>query len=313
MLDDALINQQMMDLMSEGVYFVDRQRCIRFWNKAAEGLTGYRKEAIVGHRCYDNLLKHVDGSGKQLCFSGCPLQATMKDGQGRQADVFLAHKEGHRVSVHVRTTPIYNTAGEIIGGMEVFTENIYQLSSLERIEDLRRAAFLDPLTGLPNRRYGEAAIQSRCKFLGLEELPFALCLVDVDKFKIINDLYGHTAGDSALKVLGQTLENSLRTYDTVIRWGGDEFIVLLLNITPEKLARFAGRMVALVRASQIQPEQASVHLSISVGATIARPEDTLKSLLERADRLMYQSKALGGNCATLDPLIEPGGENAAAP
>lgn len=294
----------MMDMMSEGVYFVDRKRSIQFWNRAAEGLTGYRKEKIVGHHCHDNLLKHVDSSGKRLCFEGCPLLATMQDGEVREADVFLSHKEGHRVSVHVRTAPVYNAAGEIVGGMEVFTENKYQLSNAEKIEDLRRAAFLDPLTGLPNRRYGDAALHSRLKFLGLDELPFAVCLIDVDRFKIINDLHGHNAGDNALRVLGQTLENSLRTYDSVIRWGGDEFIVLLLNITPQKLARFSRRMVALARASEFHAEDNALHLSISVGATIARPEDTVNSLLERADRLMYQSKALGGNCATLDPLTE---------
>ena len=301
MLADAQINQEMMDLMSEGVYFVDPKRCIRFWNQAAEGLTGYLRDDIVGRHCYDNLLQHVDAAGKRLCYAGCPLQATMTDGQGRETDVFLSHKEGHRVSVHVRTTPVYNASGEIVGGMEVFTENNYQLSNLERIEDLRRAAFLDPLTGLPNRRYGEIYIQSRLNFLGLEALPFALGMIDVDRFKIINDLYGHNAGDHALKVLGQTLANSLRTYDSVIRWGGDEFIVLLLNINPDKLARFSGRMVALARASELQHEQTRVHLSISLGAAIARPEDSLQSLLERADRLMYQSKSLGGNCATLDP------------
>jgi diguanylate cyclase (GGDEF)-like protein/PAS domain S-box-containing protein len=305
MLEDATINQQMMDLLSEGVYFVDTERRITSWNKAAENITGYRRGAILQHHCYDNILKHVDSDGRRLCFAGCPLQATMKDGCSREADVYLSHRDGHRVSVHVRTAPVYDEANNIVGGMEVFTENQYQLSSLERIEDLRKAAFLDALTGLPNRRYGEMALRSRLNFLGLEALPFAICLVDVDRFKIINDIHGHGAGDQALRTLGETLKNSVRTYDTVIRWGGDEFVVLLLNIDGRRLAKYAGRMLALVGQSEIRPKGAAVHLSISIGAVIARAEDSLETLLERADRLMYTSKGLGGGHATLEGGPEP--------
>lgn len=300
MLNEALISQPMMDLLSEGVYFVDTRRRINSWNTAAEKLTGYCREDILQHHCYDNVLRHVDNEGKRLCFSGCPLQQTMKDGASREADVFLSHRDGHRVSVHVRTAAVYDEAGEIVGGMEVFTENQYQLSNLERIEDLRRAAFLDALTGLPNRRYGETTLRARLNFLGLEALPFAACLVDVDKFKIINDLYGHTTGDQALRTLGETLKNSVRTYDSVIRWGGDEFVVLLLNVDGIRLAKYTSRMLALVEQSEVRPKDRPVRLSISIGAALARPEDTLESLLERADRLMYQSKSLGGGCATLE-------------
>lgn len=308
MLEDATINQQMIDLLSEGVYFVDTDRRIMSWNKAAESITGYARDRILHHHCYDNILKHVDGNGRRLCFSGCPLQATMKDGCPREADVYLSHHDGHRVSVHVRTAPVYDESNNIVGGMEVFTENQYQLSSVERIEDLRKAAFLDALTGLPNRRYGEMALRSRLNFLGLEELPFAVCLVDVDKFKIINDIHGHSAGDQALRTLGETLKNSVRTYDSVIRWGGDEFVVLLLNIDDQRLAKYTGRMLALVEQSEIRPKGKPVRLSISIGAVIARSEDDLETLLERADRLMYQSKGLGGNHATLEgsPLPAPG-------
>jgi PAS domain S-box-containing protein len=83
----------------EGVYFVDSERKITFWNKGAERITGYTEGEVVGHFCYDNILKHVNDEGLHLCLGGCPLHQTLSDGQGREALVYLHHKEGYRVPV----------------------------------------------------------------------------------------------------------------------------------------------------------------------------------------------------------------------
>ena len=104
-----------LDHLYEGVYYVDRARRIRYWNAGAEGLTGYSAPAVVGQFCYQNLLNHVDATGKQLCRSGNSLSATMRDGVPREADVFLRHREGHRVAVRVRTTPVRDREGSVIG------------------------------------------------------------------------------------------------------------------------------------------------------------------------------------------------------
>ncbi|GAB1400628.1 hypothetical protein MASR1M66_20830 [Aminivibrio sp.] len=96
--------EQMMNMLREGVYFVDLDRKITFWNKAAERISGYRSDEVLGSSCKDNILIHVDSTGRNLCQDGCPLHATMADREIRMADVFLHHRRGYRVPVSVRTT-----------------------------------------------------------------------------------------------------------------------------------------------------------------------------------------------------------------
>ena len=123
MADSDNLYHAILDNLYDGVYFVDRDRKITYWNKGAERITGYPAAEVVGSRCFDNILMHVDGHGTLLCKELCPLAATMLDGVERTADVYLQHKDGHRVSVNVRITPLRNEGGAVTGGVEVFTDN----------------------------------------------------------------------------------------------------------------------------------------------------------------------------------------------
>lgn len=105
---------------AEGVYFVDREGQIVFWNKAAERITGFSAEEVIGRRCAANLLMHVDEGGNGLCKKLCPLAATLKDGTSREAEVFLHHKNGHRVPVLLRVKPMKDERGSVVGGIQFF-------------------------------------------------------------------------------------------------------------------------------------------------------------------------------------------------
>ena len=142
--------RDVFDDLFEGVYFVDKDRGITFWNQGATQITGFTAEEMVGRFCYDNLLNHVDEQGNQLCFGGCPLHATLQDGEPRSAQVYLHHKNGHRVRVRIRIRPLI-MRGEIVGAAEVFsnadTTELYDLNN----QELERLALFDQLTQLPNR------------------------------------------------------------------------------------------------------------------------------------------------------------------
>ena len=97
---------ELLDNLTDGVYFVDRERRIVYWNKAAERITGFSKSEVIGCRCLDNILTHVNEEGGNLCHSGCPLAQTIEDGKSRKADVFLHHKDGHRQPVLVGVAPV---------------------------------------------------------------------------------------------------------------------------------------------------------------------------------------------------------------
>ncbi|HSN69564.1 MAG TPA: diguanylate cyclase, partial [Thermoanaerobaculia bacterium] len=220
MADNEKLYRTILDNLYDGVYFVDRERRITYWNRGAERITGYSAAEVVGSRCSDNILMHVDSHGTLLCRDLCPLAATMLDGSERTADVYLQHKNGHRVSVSVRISPLRSEQGEITGGVEVFTDNSQKLSAIARMEAFEKLAYLDPLTGTANRRFAEITLHARYEEFKRYGWPFGLIFIDIDRFKSVNDELGHAAGDEVLKMVAKTLMNSARTFDVVARWGG---------------------------------------------------------------------------------------------
>jgi PAS domain S-box-containing protein len=218
-LDD--VERAVIDNLYDGVYYVDRGRRIRYWNRGAERLTGYADADVVGRLCFDNILNHVDGSGTFLCRSLCPLAATMRDGEPREAEVFLRHREGHRVPVQVRTAPVRDREGTVIGGVEIF-EDATKISAVRReVSELRDLAMHDALTGLPNRRHFEMSMSSRIAELAGYGRRFGFLIADIDKFKRVNDRYGHATGDVVLRTVARTLLATSRPGDDIaLRWRG---------------------------------------------------------------------------------------------
>src|SRR5450631_1151178 len=105
----------LLDDLYDGVYFVDTERRILYWNHAAEGLTGFAASEVVGRRCSDNVLCHVDESGHSLCLNDCPLSRSMQSGTRGKADAYLRCRDGHRLAVSVRTVPILDENKRALG------------------------------------------------------------------------------------------------------------------------------------------------------------------------------------------------------
>jgi diguanylate cyclase (GGDEF)-like protein/PAS domain S-box-containing protein len=284
--------KELLDRMSDGVYFVDRDRRILYWNEGATRLTGYKPEEIVGLFCQDNTLCHVDGAGNQLCLSGCPLSDCLEDGAAHEGDVFLRHKQGRRVPVNVRVQPIRDTQGAIVGAVEIFRDNSSQLEVRRKAETMERLAFLDALTQLPNRRFLEMSM--RTAFIEYQESggPFGVMVFDLNDFKAINDRFGHVGGDRALKQVAKTLAGALRSADVIGRWGGDEFLAIAHNVNPQVLSGLLERCVALVEQTSYRNDDGGFEgLTIAAGAALAEPADDLERLIARADGRMYEMKS----------------------
>jgi diguanylate cyclase (GGDEF)-like protein/PAS domain S-box-containing protein len=293
--------KQLLDQMSDGVYFVDLDRKILYWNEGAHRLAGYSAKEIIGLHCQDNILCHVDQFGNKLCQDGCPLSATMADGESHAANVFLRHKHGRRVPVNVRVQPMRAADGSVIGAIEIFSDNSAEIEARRKTEALARLAFLDQLTKLPNRRFMGMAVGTALSEYQVHADPFGMLLFDLDRFKTINDSFGHDCGDRALQEVARTLTGSLRPTDVVGRWGGDEFVAIVGNVNLETLKVLAERCVMLVAETAIfSNDGKSLALSISVGATLVHPGETTEELVQRADELMYESKKNGRNRATTD-------------
>ena len=290
--------KQLLDIMFEGIYFVDNKRKITFWNKSAEQITGFAAEEVVGKYCYDNILKHVDSFGNQLCMGGCPLHKTLETADVNKATVFLHHKLGHRVPVNIKTIPLYDN-GVIVGAAEVFQDVSGKSVLKEQLEKYKNLALIDQLTLLPNRRFTEIHIEHAFKDYSDFKMPFAIAFLDIDHFKYINDNYGHTVGDDMLKMLSQTYMNNVKSSDFVGRWGGEEFIAIFTNCDVQSLWELIERIRILVENSSFTVDGNEVKATISIGATMVKPEDNFESIVKRADGLMYLSKENGRNRCTI--------------
>ena len=298
--DNTHIYQRLLDNLNEGVYLLDRNRRITYWNKGAEKLTGYARSEVLGKSCVDTVHLHLDEMGKNICDMDCPVLKTLSDGITRELEIFLHHREGHRVPIQVRVVPLWGSDGHIIGAAEILTDNLPNATLKRRIEYLQKQSLLDPLTQELNRRGIEMNLTSRLEEMKRYELSFGLLFIDVDRFKDINDDFGHVTGDEVLKMVSKTLSNSIRPFDVLGRWGGEEFVVIIANVNRDALSAIAERCRFLVEHSGLPPRFGSVRVSVSIGATLSQSGDDIQRLIERADQLMYRSKKFGRNCVTTD-------------
>jgi diguanylate cyclase len=167
-------------------------------------------------------------------------------------------------------------------------------------EVLRKQTITDPLTGIFNKReivltaQKEFSRSTRRRERGLAEADVGLIMLDADRFKEVNDTYGHLAGDVLLKELAERISNSLRSYDAVGRFGGEEFLVVLSGSDLEQSEIVARKIWMLVREEPFQLEGEPVSITASLGVAASRPDDTeYTQVLKRADEALYRAKSGG--------------------
>jgi len=264
--------ERIIENLHDGLYFVDRDRVITYWNKAAE---------------------------RSLCTGMCPLAATIADEKSREAEVYMHHKDGHRIPVSIRVSTLTDTDGKVLGGIELFTDISNQATNELRVKELEKLALLDNLTQLANRNYIEKEIQSRFEEKKRLNVPFGILFIDIDHFKNFNDIYGHNVGDDVLKFVSNTFVANARPFDLYGRWGGEEFIGIIRDINDKELELLGDRLRLLIENSYLILENEKLYVTISIGATLINENDTIDSLIKRADTLLYKSKAAGRNRLTI--------------
>jgi diguanylate cyclase (GGDEF)-like protein len=203
--------------------------------------------------------------------------------------------------VAIGVAPITDNQQQIIGAVEIFRDDSATIAALEHLKELKDLVYLDGLTKIANRTYLETFIVARFNELQRLGWPFGVIFVDVDYFKGVNDTFGHQAGDLVLQMVAQTLLKNCRSFDLVGRWGGDEFVCVMSNLKDaDQIVFIAERLRALVESSWLSLPDCSLHVTISLGVTLARIQDTPETLIQRADDLMYRSKVAGCNRITYE-------------
>lgn len=301
MLETVDFYREILDNLYDGIFFVNKEGFITYWNKGAASLTGYRSTDVQGRNYYD-IFQPLDKHGNQLCENDtCAIRNLFDIEIMSEIEAYICHKEGHLLPVSIRIAPVREISQQFVVAVEIYSSNSPRFAMRQRLEELQELAMHDPLTGIANRRFVEINLAARLEELKRYGFDFSVLFIDADNFKTINDTYGHTVGDRILKMISATIANSLRSFDIIGRWGGEEFIVLLINPKAENLFKLSDRLRKLIENSALTLDNGeTLKVTVSMGATEARAGDTVGSLVERADKLMFESKRLGRNMVSLE-------------
>ena len=279
-----------------------KQDLLRMIERIAVGVAITRPDGTLEHAnryLYEVLEVHSVEPVELLfdCFEG----GVGMSGQDRQRPG--AFESGYRVA-RVRNSsgktldilyavyPLYDE----IGVATHFAHFLHYLGDERRLETLSRLAFYDSLTGLPNRNLFNDRLDRALAAGQRNRGAFALLYIDIDHFKQVNDAFGHEAGDELLREVAVRLAQSVRASDTIARWGGDEFVAILDGVVDQQLvARVASKLLTAC-GSPYAVRGRDCRITLSIGASLyPRDGHDAATLLERADRAMYEVKARGRN------------------
>ncbi|WP_165246194.1 diguanylate cyclase [Paludisphaera soli] len=296
---DGGFARRLLDALPDAAYFVDPSGRILYWNPAAARLIGYTREEISRSAASADLLAYTDWSGASLAREDYPGFRAMRAGRPVELLVFVCRRDHRRVWVEARGAPVCDLAGGVAGAVVVLRDATSTIAVEEALRQARRAAESDPLTGLANRRSLDRMLDLHFQMLEREGRPFSLIMADLDHFKAINDGWGHDVGDRALLAFAAMLQNQSRSEDLVIRFGGEEFVILLPDHTLAVAARIAERLRAATPTAA-PPEILHRPFTASFGVAQAAAGEPAPRLIRRVDAALYRAKAEGRDRVAVD-------------
>lgn len=288
---------QIIEGISEGVYFVNTAGVITYWNKGAEELTGYRREDVMGRECY--FLQYCGPTGRGFERDETPIVATVRAGQPRITTVFLLHENGHRVPAWITCTPVFDASGQCVGAVEVFDRSSSSPVRQRRRRDFNDAQFLHPATGVRNRILTKARLEESIELSRVKRRLAGMLYINIDGLSQITLQLGPEGGNRALRMVAQTMDNCLRVTDYVGHWEDDHFVAILDLKQPPDLELVANRLRGLIEKSGFTWWGSFVHVTASMGGTLVRGEDTANSAVIRARELALKAVSAGGNLIRL--------------
>ncbi|MFZ2507908.1 MAG: EAL domain-containing protein [Steroidobacteraceae bacterium] len=278
--------------IGDGVITCDAHGRVEYLNPVAEELTGWRLEDSLG-RTIDEIFRSFH---EETCE---PLENPLAVAVRRIRSIksvrpmLLIRRDGNELYIESTSSPIRDGSGTVTGGVLVF-HDVSESRELNR--RLSYHASHDVLTGLVNRREFEARLERALKSAKARETSYALCYIDIDQFKIVNDTCGHSAGDALLGQVGALLKSKVRWRDTLARLGGDEFGVLLESCSLEEALRTAETLRESIRNFRYTWEDRTFRLGASLGVVPITPEnEDIASVLSAADSACGAAKESGRN------------------
>jgi diguanylate cyclase (GGDEF)-like protein/PAS domain S-box-containing protein len=295
--EDALFREKesaqiTLQSIGDGVITTDAKGMIDYVNPVAETLTGWRLEDSQGRAIEEIFRAFHEETCEPL---ENPLAVAIRRTRSIKSvrPMLLIRRDGNEIYVESTASPIRDGSGAVSGGVLVF-HDVSEARELNR--RLSYHASHDVLTGLVNRREFESRMERALKSAKAHETSYALCYLDLDQFKIINDTCGHSAGDALLGQVGALLKSKVRWRDTLARLGGDEFGILLESCSLDEALRTAESLREAVRNFKFTWEERTFRLGASIGVVPISPENAdVASVLSAADSACQAAKEAGRN------------------
>jgi diguanylate cyclase (GGDEF)-like protein/PAS domain S-box-containing protein len=265
------------------VMITDIDNKIVFVNTGFEQLTGYKEDEVLGYKP-SILWKNLAGTLAEK-----PEARNLQQTLHFQTQAPNLHKDGSVFYVDQSIAHIQNETGNITHHVSFSKDSTERLKRELTLKDL---ASKDALTDLLNRRSGEQLLKQYDDEM-LSKKSLCLIMLDIDNFKNINDTYGHAGGDEILKSSSQLLKSKARSTDSVVRWGGEEFLILVPDANLNAAVEFAERIRNSIAQHQ---HQALGFITASFGVAELQAGESTASLLNRADKALYKAKLNGKNC-----------------
>lgn len=293
--------ERVLEHLQTGVYLVDRSQKILFWNEGAEKISGHLRQDVLGRVAHD-IIQVDDEDQREDEASGELLNVgqVLRDGKPTFAEAMLRHKAGHLVPVRMRAVAIRNDHGTIIGAAESFEESLSAADWERRQEKLAGYGALDPATGVLSEGFLLSHLRENLRTFSECQVPFSVVCIQVDKLDQFKAPYGPGVMAAILRVMGQTLENSLRPTDFLGRRGESAFLAILTECSRFDIGRVCERLKKVAHGVRRHWWGEVLPLTVSLGGTTVLAEDNIEALLGRAERSLQKSFKGGGNLITVE-------------
>jgi diguanylate cyclase (GGDEF)-like protein/PAS domain S-box-containing protein len=284
--------QVTLNSLGDAVMSTDIWGQVTYLNAVAENLTGWSRENAAGH-AVGEVFHIIDATTRETVEDPMALAVRENKTVGLTPDCILIRRDGHEAAIEDSVAPIHDRRGHVTGAVMVFHDVSAARALSFRMSYLAQH---DGLTDLPNRILLNDRVTQAIALAYRHQQKLALLYLDVDRFKHINDSLGHAVGDRLLQSVAQRLRACVRSSDTVSRQGGDEFVVLLSEMTHAQDAAVIAEKILLTLATPHSIDQHELHVTASIGIVIY-PDDATEAetLLKNADFAMYHAKDAGRN------------------
>ncbi len=298
-LNDPEIYQSVLDGLQTGVYIVDRNRRIRFWNEGAEQITGYLRQDVVGRFLRDHLLATGDDVKNFDSDPNDPINLAFRDGKPSTMDLSILHKEGYRIPIVLRTLPIRNSRGAVVGAAESFEKNRSASEWTRRHSAFEDFGCLDAVTGVAAKSYMETQLREHLITFAEHNVPFGILLVQIDHLDECRASRGPGVVPTILRIIAQSVENCVRPTDLVGCWGKDQFMAILFECRESEVVLVGERVRRMIAQAEIEWWGDKFCVTSPVGGAGCRPGDEVEVLVARAAASLEESIVKGGNCVTV--------------